>query len=236
MTAIKKTALITGASKGFGRALAEALAINGWQLIINARNAKTLLATQRHLEQWTTVAAISGDVRDEIHLLQFAEKLEALNWKLDLIINNASTIGVSPQPALLDYDVDTLHQIFHTNVLAPISLLQKVQPFMNSTATIINLSSDAAANAYENWGGYGASKAALDHLSRTLTVEQPNWNIYAFDPGDMRTDMHQAAFPTENIEDRPMPSTVAVPAVLELISGNYPSGRYEAGKLVEAVV
>ena len=120
----RKTALITGASKGFGRALAEALAQNGWQLIINARNAKTLLATQRHLEQFTTVVAISGDVRDEIHLLQFAEKLEQLNWQLDLIINNASTIGASPQPSVLEYSMDALHQIFHTNVLAPISLLQ----------------------------------------------------------------------------------------------------------------
>jgi len=236
MTTAKKTALITGASQGFGRALAERLAKNGWQLLINARNAKTLLSTQRHLEQFTTVAAISGDVRDEIHLLQFAEKLEALDWKLDLVVNNASTIGGSPQPALLEYSMDTLHQIFHTNVLAPISLLQKVRSFMNPAATIINLSSDAAANAYENWGGYGASKAALDHISQTLTVEQPNWNIYALDPGDMRTGMHQAAFPNENIDDRPLPDTIAVPAALELISGDYPSGRYEAGKLIKEQV
>jgi len=236
MTTTKKTALITGASKGFGLALAEALARNGWQLIINARNAKTLLTTQRHLEQFTTVAAISGDVRDEIHLLQFAEKLEQLNWKLDLIVNNASTIGASPQPQLLEYSVDTLHQIFHTNVLAPISLLQKVKVFTNASATIINLSSDAAANTYENWGGYGASKAALDHISGTLKKENPNWNIYAFDPGDMRTDMHRAAFPNENIDDRPLPTTTAVPAALDLIFGTYPSGRYEAVELVREQV
>jgi len=236
MITTTKTALITGASKGFGLALAEALAQKGWQLIINARNAKTLLSTQRHLEQFTTVAAISGDVRDEIHLLQFAEKLEALDWKLDLVVNNASTLGASPQPALLDYHMDTLHQIFHTNVLAPISLLQKVKPFLTRTAKIINLSSDAAANAYEHWGGYGASKAALDHISRTLEVENPNLQVYALDPGDMRTDMHQAAFPGENIEDRPLPTTVAVPAALELILGSHPSGRYAAGELVKAEV
>jgi len=159
MTTTKKTALITGASKGFGRALAEVLAKEGWQLIINARNAKQLLETQRSLEQYTTVFAISGDVRDEIHLLQFPERLEALDWKLDLVVNNASTIGVSPQPALLDYSMDHLHQIFHTNVLAPVSLLQKLFPYLRKSATIINLSSDASPNAYEHWGGYGASKA-----------------------------------------------------------------------------
>ena len=229
----KKTALITGASKGFGRALAQALAQDGWQLIINARNAKELLTTQRELEQLTKVIAISGDVRDEIHLLQFPERLNQVNWQLDLVVNNASTLGASPQPTLLEYSQEAIHQIFHTNVIAPLSLLQKVQPFLTTKATIINLSSDAAANAYENWGGYGSSKAALDHLSLILAKENPSWTVIAFDPGDMRTEMHQAAFPDENIEDRPLPEKFAVPAALKLIQEEVESGRYEAKQVLE---
>ena len=231
MTTTTQTALITGASKGFGLALAEALAQRGWKLIINARNAKALLKAQRRLEQFTEVIAISGDVRDEIHLLQFAEKLEQLNWTLDLVVNNASTLGVSPQPLLLEYGIEAIHQIFHTNVIAPLSLLQKIKNFLSPQATIMNLSSDAAINAYENWGGYGASKAALDHMGLILGKEYPQWNIYAFDPGDMRTDMHQEAFPDEDISDRPLPKEVAVPSALQLIYDTYESGRYEAGKI-----
>lgn len=231
MTTTTPTALITGASKGFGLALAEALAQRGWKLIINARNAEALLKAQRKLEEFTEVIAISGDVRDEIHLLQFTEKLEQLNRTLDLIVNNASTLGISPQPRLLDYKIDSIHQIFHTNTIAPLSLIQKVKKYLSPEATIINLSSDAAVNHYENWGGYGASKAALDHLSLTLGKEFPQWNIYAFDPGDMRTDMHQAAFPGEDISERPLPKEVAVPSALQLIYGGYENGRYEAGKI-----
>jgi len=231
MKTIKKTALITGASKGFGRALAEVLGKEGWQLIINARNAAELLKTQRALEKFTTVAAISGDVKDEIHLLQFPEKLESLGWKLDLVVNNASTLGASPQPVLLDYSMDSIHKIFHTNVIAPLSLLQKVKPFLTKDARVINISSDAAVNAYENWGGYGASKAALDHLSLIFGKENPSLKVYAFDPGDMRTEMHQKAFPGENIGDRPLPENKAVPAILKLIEGDFESGRYEASAI-----
>ncbi|MEL6926274.1 MAG: SDR family oxidoreductase [Bacteroidota bacterium] len=231
MKSNKKTALITGASQGFGLALAEALAVKGWQLLINARHAKALLAAQRHLEQFTKVEAISGDVRDEIHLLQFAERLHELGWQLDLVVNNASTIGVSPQPALLDYEVEAFHNIMHTNVIAPISLLQKVAPFLSDHACILNLSSDAAVQAYEGWGGYGASKAGLDHLTSIFATENPQWRVFAFDPGDMRTALHQAAFPEEDISDRPLPEKVAVPAALQLIIGDFPSGRYEAGQL-----
>ncbi len=231
MNTTKQTALITGASKGFGFAIAEKLAKRGWNLIINARNAKQLLKAQRALEKYTEVIAISGDVRDEIHLLQFAERLEENRWKLDLVINNASTLGLSPQPMLLDYDIEVIHQIFHTNIIAPLSLLQKLEPFLSPEAKIINMSSDAATNAYENWGGYGASKAGLDHLSAILAKENPQLKVYSFDPGDMRTDMHQAAFPEEDISDRPLPEEVAVPSVFELIEGQYESGRYEAGKI-----
>lgn len=227
-----QTALITGASKGFGKALAESLAKDGWQLLINARNPVELLETQRHLEQWTKVIALSGDVRDEIHLIQFPEKLSQADWKIDLLVNNASTLGASPQPALLEYSIETIHQIFHTNVIAPLSLIQKIKPFFSDQATIINMSSDVAINAYENWGGYGASKAALDQLTAILGKENPEWKILSFDPGDMCTEMHQAAFPNENIEDRPLPEAIAVPAALELIYNDCESGRYEASKLI----
>lgn len=235
MSTIKKTALITGASKGLGLAIATALAQQGWQLIINARNAQELRQAQLHLEQWTTVEAISGDVRDEIHLLQFPERLAQRDWKLDVVINNASTLGASPQPFLFNFPVEALHNIFHTNVIAPLSLLQKVKPYLSDTATIINMSSDAAVAAYEGWGGYGASKAALDHWTAILAKENSSLHIYAFDPGDMRTGMHQAAFPGEDISDRPLPEEVAVPALLQLINSTSESGRYEASRLLSSV-
>lgn len=222
------SALITGASRGLGLAIAEALLQIGWRIIINARNARQLRSAQRALETYGEVIAISGDIRDEIHLLQFEEILEREKWTLDLVINNASTLGTSPQPALLDYPTEALHHIFHTNVIAPLSLLQKVRPFLTEAATIINISSDAAAEAYEGWGGYGSSKAALDHWSAILAKEQTHWHVYAFDPGDMRTNMHQEAFPGEDISDRPLPEETAVPALLNLIYEKPESGRYTA--------
>lgn len=196
--------------------------------MINARNARQLREVQRKLSVYGEVIAISGDVRDEIHLLQFAEVLEREQWSLDLLINNASVLGASPQPALLDYQTETLHHIYHTNVIAPLSLLQKVSPFLSERAMIVNISSDAAAEAYAGWGGYGASKAALDHWTAILAKEQTNWSVYAFDPGDMRTDMHREAFPGEDISDRPLPEEVALPALLNLIHERPESGRYTA--------
>ena len=228
-----KTALITGASKGLGLALATALAESGWNLIISARNASELFEVQKSLSKLTKVEAISGDVIDEIHLLQFPERIARFGG-LDLLINNASTIGVSPQPALLDYPIEVVHQIFHTNVIAPLSLIQKVKNQFKNNPTIINISSDAAIEAYEGWGGYGSSKAALDHLSAILAKENPAWKIYAVDPGDMRTKMHQDAFPGEDISDRPKPEEVAVPAILKLIKSDKPSGRYAAKEILKA--
>lgn len=230
----KKTALITGASKGLGLALAEELATKGWNLLINARNAKQLLDAKNKLSKHTSVIAISGDVRDEIHLLQLAEALENNKWTLDLVVNNASALGVSPMPKLLDHDIDNLHVIFHTNIIAPISLIQKVKPYLNDTATIINVSSDAGIEAYETWGAYGGSKAGLDHITRVLGKENPNYHFYAFDPGDMQTAMHQAAFPGEDISDRPLPTEQAVPALLNLIHDDLASGRYTSSELVQA--
>ena len=228
-----KTALITGASRGLGLELARALAKKGWQLIINGRNPKALYEVQKELSKLTTVDAISGDVIDEIHLLQFPERI-ALLGDLDLVINNASTLGISPQPHLLDYPIEVVHTIFHTNVIAPLSLLQKIKPHLKTDALIINISSDAAVNAYEGWGGYSASKAALDHLTAILAKENPQWKIYAVDPGDMRTQMHQEAFPGEDISNRPLPIE-KVPGFIRLIEGDFESGRYLADqiKLVE---
>jgi NAD(P)-dependent dehydrogenase (short-subunit alcohol dehydrogenase family) len=229
-----KTALITGASRGLGLEIARHLAQQGWKLLITGRKAAPLLAAQRELSQLTTVDAISGDVIDEIHLLQLPERAAALGG-IDLVINNASTLGMSPQPHLLDYPIEVIHTIFHTNVIAPLSLLQKVKGQLNPHAAIINISSDAAVEAYEGWGGYGASKAALDHLTAILTKENPQWRIYSFDPGDMRTQMHQEAFPGEDISDRPLP-VEAVPALMKLVDEALPSGRYGKGELVEQLL
>ncbi|MGB0930415.1 MAG: SDR family NAD(P)-dependent oxidoreductase [Chitinophagales bacterium] len=233
-TTLQKTALITGASKGLGLALATTLAQKGWKLIINARHADRLYKVQQELLQYTEVEAISGDVIDEIHLLQFPDKIA--KWGgLDLVINNASTLGISPQPHLLDYPIEVIHTVFHTNVIAPLSLLQKVKNYLKPNAKIINVSSDAGVEAYSGWGGYGASKAALEHLSHILAVENPQWNVYWVDPGDMRTDMHQAAFPNEDISDRPLPEK-SVPGFLELIEGDLPSGRYVSQQLMADLV
>lgn len=229
-TTKQKTALITGASRGLGYALAEALAQKGWQLLINARNAQNLLAAQRKLEQYTSVEAISGDMMDEIHLIQLPERLEQLP-PLALVVNNASTLGASPQPYLLDFPIAALHRVFHTNVIAPLSLLQKIKPFLSAKPQIINISSDAAVQPYAGWGGYGASKAALDQLTAILAQEQPEWSIYALDPGDMQTQMHQAAFPEQDISDLPLPADRAVPALLNLVQHPWRSGRYTLQQL-----
>lgn len=226
----KKTALITGASRGLGLELARALAQRGWQLILTARNPVTLLKVQRELAEITRVEAISGNVIDEIHLIQLPEKAIQMGG-LDLVINNASTLGISPQPGLLDYPIEVIHSVFHTNVIAPLSLLQKVKAHLKPDARIINISSDAGVEAYEGWGGYGASKAALDHLSAIFAKENPQWKTYWVDPGDMRTQMHQEAFPGEDISDRPLPAT-SVPGFIHLIEGGLPSGRYISKQLM----
>lgn len=221
-----KTVLITGASKGLGYALAECLAKEGWNLLINARDTTALVAANKRLAEFTKVIAIAGDVRDEIHLLELAEALKKNQWHLDLLVNNVSALGVSPLNPLLDHPVENLHTVFHTNMIAPVSLLQKVRPYFNKNAKIINVSSDAAKEAYETWGAYGGSKAGLEHMTAILGKENPEYYFYAFDPGDMQTDMHQSAFPDDDISDRPFPAELAVPAMFQLIEGNLPSGRY----------
>lgn len=229
----QKTALVTGASKGLGFGLAKRLAQKGWKLLITARTPGELLNAKRHLSRFTETAAISGDMRDEIHLLEIADHLRQKGWTLDLLVNNASALGISPLRRLLDHPVIDLHLVLHTNMIAPISLLQKVKSYLRSGAKVVNVSSDAARETYETWGAYGSSKAGLDHMTLILAKEHPEYYFYAFDPGDMRTEMHQSAFPNQDISDRPLPDTYAVPALNKLISGDFESGRYTIGSFKE---
>jgi NAD(P)-dependent dehydrogenase (short-subunit alcohol dehydrogenase family) len=209
-------AIVTGASKGFGLALTRALALRGWEVVVDARDATALKAA----EFGSSVTVIPGDVTDPMHR---ASLIDAVS-RLDLLVNNASALG--PMPPLVSYPLDALISVYEANVVAPLALAQRALPMLTKVdGTIVNVSSDAAVVAYETWGGYGSSKAALDRLSAVLGVENPSIRVYAFDPGDMRTDMHQAAFLGEDISDRPPPESV-VPALLELLESRPPSGRY----------
>jgi NAD(P)-dependent dehydrogenase (short-subunit alcohol dehydrogenase family) len=232
-TATKRTALITGASRGLGLALARALAARGWNLIVDARGAEALEAARIEIAREAGVIAIPGDISDPSHRFELA-MAGRQSGGLDLLINNASTLGTSPLPALLDYPLDSLAELFQINVIAPLALLQEVRTLLNPGACIINVSSDAAVEAYETWGGYGSSKAALDQLTAVLAAELPELRVYWVDPGDMRTQMQQKAFPDEDISDRPLPDE-SVPGFLHLIEGNLPSGRYRARELAPAL-
>ena len=224
-----RNALITGASRGLGLALARQLTQQGWNLIIDARGADALEAARVELSSTTSVIAIPGDVTDPAHRRLLVEAAQKLG-PLDLLVNNASILGPSPQPALLEYPLDVLEQVYRTNVIAPLALLQALHQHLKPGACIINITSDAGVEAYEGWGGYGSSKAALEQLSHILAAESPQWRVYWVDPGDMRTQMHQEAFPGEDISDRPLPE-VSVPGLLALINGTHPSGRYAARAL-----
>lgn len=232
--ASERTALITGASRGLGRALARSLAGRGWNLIITARNAKDLRAVRDEVATLTHVAAIPGDVKDEDHRHMLAV-LARGHGGLDAVINNAGALGPSPQPGLLDYPLDILKDVFETNVIAPLGVLQAVRSQLKPNARVINVTSDAAVNAYGGWGGYGASKAALEQLSAVLAGENNELRVYWVDPGDMRTDMHQAAYPGEDISDRPFPEE-RVPGFISLLEGELPSGRYLAAELAPVAV
>ena len=219
------TAIVTGASRGLGLALARALAERGWRLVIDAREPGPLNEVATELALTTNVAALPGDVADPEHR---AALVAAAGGRIDLLVNNASILGPSPQPALADYPLDTLEHVYRVNVLAPLALIQ-----LTDAARVLNVSSDAAVEAYEGWGGYGSAKAALDHLTAILAAENPAKRFYAVDPGDMNTRLHQEAFPGEDISDRPPPED-SVPGLLALIEGDLPSGRYRAKALVAA--
>ena len=224
------TVLITGASRGLGRALARGLAQRGWNLILTARDPANLRLVRDELAQITHVAAIAGNVTDAHHRDVLAI-LARGHTGLDAVINNAGALGPSPQPALLDYPIDRFEEVYHANVFAPLALIQAVRTELKPGARIINVTSDAAVTAYPGWGGYGSSKAALEQLTAVLATENPELKVYAIDPGDMQTDMHQAAFPGEDISDRAQPHT-RVPAFVQLLEGNLPSGRYVADALL----
>jgi NAD(P)-dependent dehydrogenase (short-subunit alcohol dehydrogenase family) len=222
-------ALITGASFGLGRSVVFELARRGWALTIDARHAEPLASTAQVLSELTSVRAISGDVGDPEHREQLVAAAAAVG-QLNLVINNASDLGGSPLPKLRDLEPAAYELLLRTNVVAPQQLIRAALPYLEPQAVIINVSSDAGVDHYETWGGYGSSKAALDHQTLTWAVEEPDFTWYSFDPGDMRTAMHQAAFPGEDISDRPEPETVA-PIVVALISSGLPSGRYRAADL-----
>jgi len=227
-----KNALITGASRGLGLALARQLAQKGWGLIVDGRGKKELEEIRLELSAKTKVIAIPGDITTGSHRKKLAKAASELGG-LDALVNNASFLGPSPQPHLLDYPLDVLEQVYHTNVIAPLGLIQALHSALKLDACVINVTSDAAVEAYGGWGGYGSSKAALEHLSHILAEENPAWRVYWVDPGDMRTQMQQEAFPNEDISDRPLPQE-SVPGLLALIEGQLPSGRYRARELVES--
>jgi NAD(P)-dependent dehydrogenase (short-subunit alcohol dehydrogenase family) len=222
-------ALITGASLGLGRALATELARRGWSLVVDARRADLLDAVTRAMPPGS-VTALPGDVADPLHRAELLSAVEG-HGRLDLLVNNASRLGPSPLPLLRDYPLDQLAAVYEVDVLAPLALLQLHHRLLVASAgTVVNITSDAGVEAYEGWGGYGSAKAALDQLSAVLAHEEPALRVYALDPGDMRTEMHQAAFPGEDISDRPAPESV-VPALLELVGSRPASGRYRARDL-----
>ena len=203
-----RVALITGASRGLGRTLAHFLAAQGANLVLTARGARALEdAAQELVAYGSRIAPIPGDVADAGHRQRLVEAAAGLGG-LDLLVNNASSLGLSPLPALADYPLDAIKEVLAVNVLAPLGLVQAALPLLRrSKGLVINLSSDAAVGGYAGWGGYGASKAALDLLSLTLSNELAGEGVtvVSVDPGDLRTQMHQDAFPGEDISDRPLP-------------------------------
>ncbi len=225
----RSVAIVTGASRGFGRAVTAALLDRGWAVVADARRAAEVKNTAAELNS-PRLIALPGDVTDASHRdALVAAAIEAGSFRL--LVNNASRLGPSPQPVLADYPASELWAVYQTNVFAPLELIQAALPALTDNAgVIVNLSSDAAVEPYPGWGGYGSSKAALDQLSAVLAAEVPAVSVYAFDPGDMRTEMHQAAFPGEDISDRAEPEA-KVPALLRLLDTRPAAGRYRAADL-----
>jgi len=220
-------AVVTGASRGLGLALTRALVAEGWSVVVDARSDDELMAATSDLPGPGNVFSIPGDVSDPGHRERLATAAADLG-SLKLLINNASYLGPSPQPALKDYPLEILRRVYEVNIIAPLALIQLLTPLMpDEGGVVVNVTSDAAVEGYEGWGGYGSSKAALEQLSRVLAAEQRQLRIYWVDPGDMNTRMQQEAFPGEDISDR-RPPEESVPGILELVRGDRPSGRYQA--------
>jgi NAD(P)-dependent dehydrogenase (short-subunit alcohol dehydrogenase family) len=225
-----RVALVTGGSRGLGRAFTDRLVRRGWHVVIDARDPLRLAEMVAGLAIPHAVTAMPGDVADPAHRRKLANAVGDAGG-LDLLVNNASVLGPSPQPQLADYPLEVLEQVYAVNTLAPLALFQMLLPQLGRRGgRVINVSSDAAVEPYPGWGGYGSAKAALDRLTAVLAVECPQLRIYSFDPGDMATDLHQQAFPGEDISDRPPPESV-VPALVALAEGELPSGRYRATDL-----
>lgn len=232
-------AVVTGASRGLGLALARALATRDWAIVMTARTPSTLAAaadqvrsttgTKRGRGGTTTVRTVAGDIADADHRARVADVVAGLG-RLDLLVNNAGTLGPSPLPRLEDLPPDDFVDLLTTNVVAQMAMFQAMRPHLASGATVVNITSDAAVGAWEGWGGYGAGKAALDHVSAVLAVEHPDLHVHAVDPGDLHTDMHQAAFPGEDISDRTAPEEVA-PTIVDLVEDVPPSGRHRVADL-----
>jgi NAD(P)-dependent dehydrogenase (short-subunit alcohol dehydrogenase family) len=208
------TAIVTGGSKGLGRAMAAALVADGWRVVIDGRHARPL----DEAASATGAVPVVGDVTDPAHRAALVGTALGLGGRLDLLVNNAGALGTTPLPPLRHYPVEDLRAVLEANLVAPLALCQLALPLLAAAGgSIVNITSDAAVEAYEGWGGYGASKAALEQMSNVMAAEEPGVNVWWVDPGDMRTDMHQAAFPGEDISDRPLPSALA-PALLRLIT------------------
>lgn len=226
----RPVALVTGASRGLGLALATALAQRGWRLVVDARDPTRLASAMASLCPGAEVTAVPGDVADPGHRTALVAAVEEAG-RLDVLVNNASVLGPSPLVPLRRHPLDVLERVYAVNTVAPLALVQLLLPHLErSGGRVLNVSSDAAVEAYDGWGGYGSSKAALDQLTAVLAAELPHLRFYAVDPGDMATDLHQSAYVGEDISDRPSPESV-VPAMLRLVSEDLPSGRYRAGDL-----
>jgi NAD(P)-dependent dehydrogenase (short-subunit alcohol dehydrogenase family) len=231
-------AIVTGASRGLGAAVAASLAKDGWSVVIDARGEPALEGSRADAVSGAapgvTVVTLAGDITDPAHRRALVAEAERLGG-LDLLVNNASRLGPSPQPNLADYPLEELRAVFEANVVAPIALTQLASPLLRDSPNprVVNVTSDASVEAYDGWGGYGASKAALDHISAVLAVEEPGIRVWAVDPGDMRTQMHQEAFPGEDISDRPLPEAV-VPGLMALLGSDRPSGRYRLADIILA--
>ena len=223
-----RTAIVTGGSKGLGRALVRELAVRGWNVVTDGRDAITLSGATTG--SGDRVTAIAGDITDAGHRRDLVRAAVELGGRIDLVVNNAGGLGPSPLPGLTEYPLAALADLFAVNVVAPLGLIQETLPHLADSAVVVDITSDASVEAYEGWGGYGATKAALDHVGRVLAAEHTGLRVLTIDPGDMRTQMHQDAFPGEDISDRPLPEA-SVPGIIALVESDRPSGRYRVAEV-----